>query len=440
MRLDHVRVINSVSILPEMVAQWQWGVMASLLGSFFGTLGGQLRICSLAYTGRVALLLQGTGWILWLSGQGLGQVAILLAPATVAACVIFSSSLLWNALLAPLVLHEHLSRMHGIGIMLLSVGGSAVTWASCHSDPLYTWPELEQLLHRPPTIIVGASAYGVAIVLLVRFAKARILDLYSFAYMFALIGATDLCVTKFTLQLIRLQVEQVDEGSRPSATVTTLFTLLMCGLHVGVFGFQVLSAYYRKALQSVPLFLGSGAIMQISLCGEFFKEFNFTSLQLGVFLVGVSLVLTGLVVTSLAASSCGELEEEEEEAAQVKQDSGQQSSLPVVSSGLLARSDSSFSSADYVFISEIQRSNMCFGGKHRQDCIMPLSRKFESMPDISDPLLRSVSLPGRSATVVLPVNHRGFSLDSAPVLFQAPSSCQTVAEPCMQPPLPQRPA
>lgn len=41
----------------------------------------------------------------------------------------------------------------------------------------------------------------------------------------------------------------------------------------------------------------------------------------------VCLHLPGLVVTSLAASSCGELEEEEEEAAQVKQDSGQQSAL-----------------------------------------------------------------------------------------------------------------
>lgn len=41
-------------------------------------------------------------------------------------------------------------------------------------------------------------------------------------------------------------------------------------------------------------------------------------------------------------------------------------SLPVVSSGLLARSDSSFSSADYVFISEIQRTRRrwCWIARH----------------------------------------------------------------------------
>ncbi|CAJ1401129.1 unnamed protein product [Effrenium voratum] len=80
---------------------WQGGVAASLLGSFSGTLGGQLRICSLTQEGQAKVrCLQACGWGFWLVGQLLGQVAILLAPASLTACVTFSGSLLSISALA----------------------------------------------------------------------------------------------------------------------------------------------------------------------------------------------------------------------------------------------------------------------------------------------------------------------------------------------------
>lgn len=99
------------------------------------------------------------------------KVAILLAPATVASCVNFSSSLLWNALLAPFVLHERLSRTHGLGILLLSGGGTAVTWASCHSDPTYDWQQLALLPHRPQALRRAGPLHS-------RFQELHMLCLY----------------------------------------------------------------------------------------------------------------------------------------------------------------------------------------------------------------------------------------------------------------------
>merc|ERR1712012_745411 len=87
---------------------WQLGVLASCSASFLGTLGMQLRILADGamldasgdstrprwLSGRAVWCLQLLGWTSWLTGQGLGQLAILLAPATIVACTAFSSSLL----------------------------------------------------------------------------------------------------------------------------------------------------------------------------------------------------------------------------------------------------------------------------------------------------------------------------------------------------------
>eukprot|EP00932_Pfiesteria_piscicida_P010561 SRR837773.21533.p2 GENE.SRR837773.21533~~SRR837773.21533.p2 ORF type:complete len:333 (+),score=120.59 SRR837773.21533:146-1000(+) len=106
----------------------------------------------------------------------------------------------------------------------------------------------------------------------------------------------------------------VDRSELPHGLITSALVALMMAMHGATFGFQVASVYYRKALQSLPLFLGSGAIMQISLCGIFFREFDFNDRrQALVFGVGVSLVLGGLLVTSQAAPPAPEDEEEETE-------------------------------------------------------------------------------------------------------------------------------
>ncbi|CAE7540186.1 unnamed protein product [Symbiodinium microadriaticum] len=367
---------------------WQSGVVASFLGSLTGTLGTQLRISSLTteVTAR-AQFLAVCGWGFWGFGQLLGQVAILLAPASLTASVNFSGSLLSNAVLAPFVLNERLTKLHWLSMLLLVVGSGMVTSSSSHADQKYSYLQLCQLAHRP-TFLTCAIAFAVLSLLLACHAlKRRTLELLSFAYLFALIGAIDLLVTKFTLQLLRLVV--VGKRDAPAEGVVTFFTVMTLTLHVGVFGCQVAAAYYRKALTSLPLFLGSGALMQVIVCGTFFDEFHNFGLnqQLLSFGSGLLLVMTGMICTSVATSSFREEvpasapttpEDPDMEAGKgtmavqdvqtrprtpsnVSPSSNRRSA--VITSGLLERSSSSMSSADLLLLGDIQRSALCFGGR-----------------------------------------------------------------------------
>ena len=366
---------------------WQGGVVASFLGSFTGTLGTQLRISSLTQevTTR-AQLLAFCGWGFWGFGQLLGQVAILLAPASLTASVNFSGSLLSNAVLAPFVLNERLTKLHWLSVLLLVVGSGMVTSSSSHADQKYSYLQLCQLAHRP-TFLTCAVAFALLSLLLACHAlKRRTLELLSFAYLFALIGAIDLLVTKFTLQLLRLVV--VGKRDAPAEGVVTFFTAMTLTLHVGVFGCQVAAAYYRKALTSLPLFLGSGALMQVIVCGTFFDEFHNFGLnqQLLSFGSGLLLVMTGMICTSVATSSfraevpasaptTPEIPDLEAGKGTVAVQEVQRPRTPsaspsshrrsaVITSGLLERSSSSMSSADLLLLGDIQRSALCFGGRY----------------------------------------------------------------------------
>ncbi|CAK9113043.1 Uncharacterized protein SCF082_LOCUS52411, partial [Durusdinium trenchii] len=203
----------------------------------------------------------------------LAQVAILWAPASLTASVNFGGSLLSNALLAPLLLRERLTRMHWLSMCLLVMGGLLVTSFSSHATQEYSLFQLHGFLYQPSFLMCGSTMAAITIILLTRGVWMRTLDLPSFAYLFAVVGAIDLLVTKFTLQLVRLLlVAQPQEQPEKSLVSGCAMATLL--LHTCVFGFQVAAAYYRKALQSLPLFLGSGALMQVVVCGTFFNEFG----------------------------------------------------------------------------------------------------------------------------------------------------------------------
>ena len=403
---------------------WQSGVAASFLGSFSGTLGTQLRISSLTQeVTQKATLLQACGWTFWLAGQGLGQVAILLAPASLTASVNFSGSLLSNALLAPLVLNEKLTRLHWLSVVFLVAGSGMVTASSSHADQKFSYTELCQLAHRPTFMTCAAIASLLTVLLIGHAFRKRALELLSFAYLFALIGAIDLLVTKFTLQLLRLVVVGKSSDIPAEKTVSGFVTLTMC-LHIGVFLCQVAAAYYRKALTSLPLFLGSGALMQVVVCGTFFNEFSSFGLhqQLS-FSSGFLLVMVGMICTSVATSSFREevpasapatpemsgVENRESEQADVIASVVDALSKPratstvtsptsnahsaVITSGLLERSSSSMSSADLLLLGDIQRSALCFGGRYAigraSTSKMALHRRFASDNFLLMPLAAS---------------------------------------------------
>lgn len=302
------------------VEEWQLGVAASCLASLLGTFGVQLRILAIALEGggseARAKGCQLCGWTSWIVGQALNQVAILLAPATIVACVTFSGSLLCNAMLAPFVLREELTRMHGLGILLLSAGGSAVTVTSGHGEQRYNLVELFGLLQRAPFFGTSAGCLLLAAVLAGRALHRCQLDTWSFAYIFSLCGATDLLVTKCTLLLLRQWAEgshqrdleaASDMDDPPPTLVLSAFAVCMVLLHLSVLGCQVASTRYGDALQNTPLFLGSGAMMQVALCGTFFQEFSdFGGERIAAFGLGFGMMLLGLAVTSHAPKAKGD--------------------------------------------------------------------------------------------------------------------------------------
>jgi len=151
--------------------------------------------------------LQAVGWAIWLTGQGLGQVAILLAPTTIAACVGFSSSLVSNAVLAPITLDEHLTRSHTFGVILLAAGGACVTVSSDHSSQEYAWALLEDMWAGPKFHMAFGFCLVVSLGIIIHALCRRGMSLHGFAFLFAVIGAFDMLVTKSTLQLLRLCAE-----------------------------------------------------------------------------------------------------------------------------------------------------------------------------------------------------------------------------------------
>lgn len=327
-----------------MTAQpWQFGVAAAFSASLLGVVGVQLRILADALLARDAgeiacHLLRGSrqdmergataswpwqrrgprrarclqlaGWATWIGGQALGQVAILLAPATIVASVTFSSSLLCNTLLAPVLLRETLTRAHGAGVVLLAAGGSAVTSVAAHASasPDQAPLHMEQMWTRTGFVALATAALGIAALLAAKALRRGSLDVLSFAYLFALCGAVDLTVTKCTLQLLASSVETKSDGASPPPTcIVGVFFLVMTVLHLAVLGCQVASTRYGDALQNTPLFLGSGALMQVAFSGTFFGEFaGLGDARTAAFALGFAAMLLGLGVISRAAAPASE--------------------------------------------------------------------------------------------------------------------------------------
>jgi len=291
--------------------RWKLGIGASCLGSLLIAIGLQLRILAISVEGRKRWTLELCGWCIWISGQGLGQVAIALAPATIAASLSFSVALLCNFLLAPVVLQERLTKLHCLGVLLLSFGALLVINFSSHTSQEYSGDHFVDLAQRGPFVGLASCCYSLAVLLTVRtFCTRDRLDANSFAFVFALCGATDLTVSKFALQL--LGTWTAAKPPNPVTNVTVSLASAMVCLHLVILWFQIVSTRYGRALQNVPLFLASGFIMQVLFSGTFYDEFSeFDARRSAVFSLGLASMLLGLGVTSHAASDTAPTEQEE---------------------------------------------------------------------------------------------------------------------------------
>jgi len=365
--------------------QWQLGIGASCLGSLLSTVGVQWRILSID---RKGWTLEICGWLSWLSGQVLGQVAIALAPATIAACLSFSGTLLCNALLAPVMLQERLTKLHVCGVLLLAFGALLVMCFSSHTSQEYSGDRFLDLAQRTPFVALAFCFYGLAVLLVARaFCRHDTLDSLSFAYLWALCGATDLTVTKFALQV--LSTWSAAKPPNPSTALAVSLASAMLCLHLAVLWFQVAVTRYKDALTNIPLFLGSGFIMQVLLSGTFYDEFSeFDTRRSAILALGLAMMLVGMGVTSQASSGTASKEPSDisidPEVEKIIE------SLPA-QHGTPATVLHGHWKANVIFHMDVERTIMCFNSTRRKLKEEPLLRSF-SLPSESPRLQHTASL------------------------------------------------
>jgi len=215
----------------------------------------------------------------------------------------------------------------------------------------------------------------VAVLIAIRWKWSKHLDVFGFAFFFALTGSLDLLVAKFTLQLIADYTTE-DIGVRPPLLVVVVASIAMVLLHLGVFAATVVSTQYQQALLSIPLFLGSGAIMQVVLCGAFFHEFrDFSGMRVVSFSLSVVSMLVGMAVTSWANQPLPPANVPHRRV------------TPVITGGVLEMRVGNLSSTDLLMLSQIQRSAFVFGGKPNFNLTARLPyRKVATMPLLVSPV------------------------------------------------------
>mmetsp|Transcript_49698 Transcript_49698/g.118422 ORF Transcript_49698/g.118422 Transcript_49698/m.118422 type:complete len:404 (-) Transcript_49698:43-1254(-) len=364
------------------------GVLTSCLGCFVATLGVQLRISALAVSSRkIATLRELTGWVLWAIGQGLGQVAIAIAPASVIACTTFCGSLLSNALLAPVILHEQLTWAHWVGLLFLALGGSSVTVASSHETVAYSVQDLSALAHREVFLAMMMICFLAGLPLVVNAWQLHSVGLWCFAYLFALCGATDLLLTKCTLQILQLcwppsHTAAATASERPPLLTLTLFAACMLVTHIASLGFWVASTSYGDALQNTPIFLGIGTLLQVVMCGTFFNEFAHLSVRRELcFCGGFACMLLGLAITTYGSKLQRECAATKQQRQLVEELLAAHEDLPATSplltSGIMEKRIVDVArSADLLLLPELQRSAVCF----RAQTKLPQLRQVGSEP------------------------------------------------------------
>jgi len=208
-------------------------------------------------------------------------------------------------------LQESPTKLHCLGALLLSFGALLVIHFSKHTSHEYSGDHFMDLAQRGPFVGFASCCYSLAALLAVRTLwRDDKLDVTSFALLFALCGATDLTVSKFALQVLGTWIAA--KPPHHSTNVVVSLTFAMLCLHLVVLWFQAVSTRYGRVLQNIPLFLGSGFILQVSFSGTFYDEFSeFDACRSTIFSLGLAIMLIGLGVTSYAAPGTAPTEQDE---------------------------------------------------------------------------------------------------------------------------------
>jgi hypothetical protein len=239
------------------------------------------------------------------------------APLDIAAFAFASQSLLaplsgitllLNAVFAPLVLKEKVTRRDLVASVLIALGAGITTVFGAHTQTQYTVPTLYILFARPEWIFFQVLANAGVLVLWMavrlalsersRFVGLRILLKNYLAYLLALLvaltGAQQMVFTKTVSELIAESIEG-------DMQFTYFLTYVLIGLAIWMAVFQI--GYLNKGLELfdavyfLPLYNAALIVLCIVVGGIYFDEVaHVTWLQILLFVVGVMICLGGVLL------------------------------------------------------------------------------------------------------------------------------------------------
>lgn len=312
-------------VVPAREGNWVIGVLCSTLASFGTVVGMLLQKWSHMQESKkaTASLNNSEGaevakthvmcrplW--WLS---LFFMILVPAPLDIAAFAFASQSLLaplsgitllLNAVFAPLVLKEKVTRQDLVASVLIAVGAAITTVFGAHTQTQYTVPTLYILFARPEWIFfqvlanVGVVTLWLAVRLALaertRFPSLRLLLKNNLAYLLAVLvalsGAQQMVFTKTVSELIL-------ESFEGNMQFTYLLTYVLIGLAIWMAVFQI--GYLNKGLELfdavyfLPLYNAALIVLCIVVGGVYFDEVaHVTWLQIALFVLGVLICVGGV--------------------------------------------------------------------------------------------------------------------------------------------------
>lgn len=303
----------------EHEGDWALGVLCSTLASFGTVVGMLLQKWSHMQESKKNVALERKTHVMcrplwWLS---LFFMILVPAPLDIAAFAFASQSLLaplsgvtllLNAVFAPLVLKEKVTRRDLLASVLIALGAGITTVFGAHTQTQYTVPTLYILFARPAWIFfqvlanVGVVVLWVAVRLALsersRFVNLRVVCKSYLAYLLALLvalsGAQQMVFTKTVSELIAASINGDMQFTYFLTYVLIVLAIWMAVFQIGYLnkGLELFDAVYF-----LPLYNAALIVLCIVVGGIYFDEVAHVSWwQILLFVAGVMICLGGVLL------------------------------------------------------------------------------------------------------------------------------------------------
>ncbi|CAK9094247.1 Probable magnesium transporter NIPA8 [Durusdinium trenchii] len=287
---------------------WAIGLGLAVLFSFLNAVALNLQKLSLNSHGEDVPVVRQPLWLggffLLLLGSIVDFIAFGLAPASLLA-PLAALSLVWNMVAAPCFLKEKLQRDQIIATFIIFAGAVVTVVFSDHTSPTYTLEILKQLFLRQAMLVYSAvvpcviMAHMLVIALTERrphWKRKRVvmrLNMIGYAGAAGVCGGQSILFAKSTVELFKSAIAGARGLGKSAETYFIISGLVFCLL------IQITylngGLMHHDSLSIVPVYQAYWIISGVIGGLVYFDEIrNFTSLQLGIFSLGILITIGGV--------------------------------------------------------------------------------------------------------------------------------------------------